>query len=212
MSVVARFGVPATDFELGEVLTAGGTVDVRLEAATPLGQPLPAQVWVDSEHVSLVEERLDDSSLIERRRTIGALGDETLVAVEMARVDDGFVDVLGATESVVLSAACGEGRWTFEIRFPDFESLSTFYNRCMESDVSLDVQKVRDLTDAGEEAPYGLTDQQRHTLLVALENGYFSIPREATLMDLANQLDISDTAASQRIRRGLATLVASTLK
>lgn len=58
---------------------------------------------------------------------------------------------------------------------------------------------------------FSLTDVQRETLLAAHETGYFEVPREATLGDLAEQLGVTDTAASQRLRRGMATLVAATL-
>lgn len=212
MSVVARFEVPATDFELGEALTVGGRVDVRLDTVAPLGQPLPPQVWVDSEHASRVEAALDESTLVGRHMRVGERDGRTLIAVEVTGDDGGFVDVLGATDAAVLEATCEDGRWTLRIRFPDFTALSTFYNRCVEADVSLDVRQVHDLADEGSDDPYGLTDQQRRTLLVALDSGYFAIPRETTLMDLATELGISDTAASQRIRRGLAALVAATLR
>jgi hypothetical protein len=54
----------------------------------------------------------------------------------------------------------------------------------------------------------GLTDRQREALRVALETGYFSVPRETSLEDLAKRLDVSDTAASQRLRRGVENLIA----
>lgn len=212
MSVVARFEVPATAFALGEALTVGGTVDVRLDTVAPLGQPLPPQVWVDSEHAPRVEAALDESALVDRHTRVGEMDGATLIAVEVVAGDGGFVDILGATDATVLDAACEDGRWALRIRFPDFTAVSTFYNRCVEADVSLDVRQVHDMADEGNDRPYGLTDQQRQTLRIALDSGYFAIPREATLMDLADELGISDTAASQRIRRGLAALVAATLE
>ncbi len=42
----------------------------------------------------------------------------------------------------------------------------------------------------------GLTDSQREALLVAFETGYFEEPRNATLSDVAADLDISQPAAS----------------
>jgi len=56
-----------------------------------------------------------------------------------------------------------------------------------------------------------LTETQRDTLLTALQAGYFDVPRRINLQDLAEQFGISDTALSQRLRRGLTELLTSTL-
>lgn len=44
-----------------------------------------------------------------------------------------------------------------------------------------------------------------------MEAGYFSIPRETTLCEVADRLEISDVAASRRLRRGLSDLVTSAI-
>jgi len=63
--------------------------------------------------------------------------------------------------------------------------------------------------ESGHEAV--LTDIQRETLTAALEAGYFAVPRTATLQDLADEFGVSDTAISQRIRRGVARLLTTEL-
>lgn len=52
-----------------------------------------------------------------------------------------------------------------------------------------------------------LTDKQRRTLTLALEEGYYDRPRDATLADLADHLDVSKSAVSQRIRMAEIKLV-----
>jgi predicted DNA binding protein len=47
-----------------------------------------------------------------------------------------------------------------------------------------------------------LTARQRETLRLAHERGYFEIPREVTLDDLADELGVSNQAVSERLRRG----------
>lgn len=61
------------------------------------------------------------------------------------------------------------------------------------------------------QSPFGLTRGQREVLVAAMERGYFEVPRRASLVDLGESLDISDSAASQRLRRGLSELISSTL-
>jgi len=53
-----------------------------------------------------------------------------------------------------------------------------------------------------------LTDDRREALEAALEEGYFEVPRRIDLVELADQLDISDSALSQRLRRGITTVLA----
>jgi len=56
-----------------------------------------------------------------------------------------------------------------------------------------------------------LTDRQRELLETAVRNGYFEVPRECTLADLAGALDIDKSTASTVLRRGEARLVKSFL-
>ncbi|MUV89266.1 hypothetical protein GJ629_04600 [Halapricum sp. CBA1109] len=48
-------------------------------------------------------------------------------------------------------------------------------------------------------------------LQLAVRRGYFTIPREVTLSELAAELDLSSQAASERLRRGIRTLVQTVL-
>lgn len=52
-----------------------------------------------------------------------------------------------------------------------------------------------------------LTDRQRECLIVAQREGYFQVPRECTLEDIADTLDVDKSTASETIRRGTARVV-----
>ncbi len=58
---------------------------------------------------------------------------------------------------------------------------------------------------------YGLTDPQYEVLTLACDRGYFAIPRQAELDDLAEELGVSHQALSERLRRGVEALVTDTL-
>lgn len=57
-----------------------------------------------------------------------------------------------------------------------------------------------------------LQAEQREALQVALEAGYFDVPRNATLVELVEELDVSDSAVSRRLRRALSTLLDGTMQ
>lgn len=52
-----------------------------------------------------------------------------------------------------------------------------------------------------------LTDRQRECLLAAQREGYFAVPRECTLADLADTLGADKSTASETIRRATARVV-----
>lgn len=52
-----------------------------------------------------------------------------------------------------------------------------------------------------------LTDRQRECLAVAQRRGYFEVPREATLAEVADALDVDTSTASETIRRGTARVL-----
>lgn len=53
----------------------------------------------------------------------------------------------------------------------------------------------------------GLTDDQRELLRSAVREGYFEVPRKATLTDLAAANDMSEREASEQIRSSLDVLL-----
>jgi hypothetical protein len=102
--------------------------------------------------------------------------------------------------------------WQLSLRFPSRKRLADCYQQCARGGVSLTVDRVHTTSwsvESGHEAV--LTDIQRETLTAALEAGYFAVPRTATLQDLADEFGVSDTAISQRIRRGVARLLTTEL-
>jgi hypothetical protein len=91
-----------------------------------------------------------------------------------------------------------------------------FQAACEDAGVGLGLRRIYSAADpdAGDPAlddPIGLTPARRETLLTALEVGYFAVPRETTLVELAAELGISDQAVSERLRRAQAKLLTTTL-
>lgn len=52
-----------------------------------------------------------------------------------------------------------------------------------------------------------LKSKERDVLLTALDVGYFDVPRRGTLVDLAEELQMSDSEVSEHLRRGVATVL-----
>lgn len=101
--------------------------------------------------------------------------------------------------------------WDVRMRIPDREALSQYRQACAENDLGFKLTSIYEETDAATEAESRLTADQQEALLTAHELGYFEIPRRASLADVASDCGVSSQAASERIRRGTATLVDATL-
>lgn len=57
-----------------------------------------------------------------------------------------------------------------------------------------------------------LTDRQLEVLTLAVEQGYFSIPRQATLDDLATALELQKSTVGEHLRRALGRLAQFTVE
>jgi hypothetical protein len=106
-------------------------------------------------------------------------------------------------------AAQTGGEWNVRARFPEKSAVLAFRDDLVADGLDIDVRTITG--DKEDAAQFGVTDPQREVLLLALNRGYFTVPRDASLSDLAADLDISSQAASERLRRGTRTLVENTL-
>jgi predicted DNA binding protein len=107
---------------------------------------------------------------------------------------------LAANESVVEGIRVTSDGWVQTRWFAGrdaFDEYRSFWNG---NGVSLSVRRLsRTDVDAGSERQ--LTDRQREALVTAYEMGYFEIPRTTSLAEVADELDISAPALSERLRR-----------
>lgn len=98
-------------------------------------------------------------------------------------------------------------RWLFSQR----SGLNTVWEHARDAGFTFDVLAINEFHPDGSATTGELTADQRETILVAYEHGYFSEPRETSLEELADVLDLSSTAVGGRIRRGINALVEATV-
>lgn len=212
MSVIARIGVPAQDFPLDRALLAGSDARVQLERVIPLGEEAIPYLWISEDTVEGIRSATDADPSVDAAEVIDEVDGEALVRIEWEATPDGFLRTLAESDAVLLDGVGTDGSWEFELRFPDHEAMSNFYRQCTERGISVNLERVQSRDGAGNLGlEYSLTDLQRETLLAAFEEGYFAVPRGVTLVELAERLGVSDSAVSQRLRRGVAKLVGATL-
>lgn len=112
----------------------------------------------------------------------------------------------------VLDARSEGNGWSIRIRFPDRDAVNEWRDRCKAVGTTVDIDAIYDQERQPPENVYGLTSSQREALLTAAESGYFSIPRETSLAGVGEELGVSSQSASERLRRGMVTLIENTLE
>lgn len=212
MSVAAEVAVPPVDFLLERALTVDGTARITLETVVPLG-PSPLQhVRIESERLPLLCDLVAADPTVDHLEVFHEGTDEWVLEIQWAEATNEFLDILRDTQAVCESAVAIDGMWHLSLWFRTHERLSDWYRESTRRDISVYVERLRDRGDVDTTAGLDrLTDAQRDALRVALEAGYFSVPRDVTLEGVADRLGISDTAASQRLRRGVRNVLGESL-
>lgn len=201
MTVVLELEVDADEFSLGRILTADLDVEVRVERVVPTAGRVLPYVWVDGPDAGAFGRHVAPRDAVESIAELERVDGRILYRIDW---EDGFeclVTGVGENRGAVLEAR-GADRWTLRLRFPSHESLSGFHDYCDERGVSTTIVRISSVES---ETPdrHELTVQQRRALEIAVERGYFAVPRDATLSELADELDVSSQAASERVRRGV---------
>ncbi len=133
--------------------------------------------------------------------------DRTLFRLDWDATRDHVFQGIQEYDGQLLSAVGTPEQWDFELRFPDHDALSEFTEHCEDAQISLEVTRMYNPTDPDAGPWYGLTEPQREAITLAVENGYYDIPRNCTTQELADELGISDQAVTERLRRAIVSLV-----
>jgi predicted DNA binding protein len=203
MSVILEFTVDNDQFRFGRMLSGPSDMSIELERIVPTGNAVMPFLWADGDDHETFETEILASDHV-----------DDLVALD--QVDGGILyriawdsearDIIrGVTEAdgAVLEAFKKGDSWEFRIRFTDHDRLSQFYNYCMQQDIDITIDRTFTQTErTASVKQFGLSNEQREALVLALREGYFDTPSETSLSELAEQLEISQQAMSNRIRRG----------
>jgi len=189
--------VPDAVFESEQVVQNGR------ETAMPL-------LWARAGDPDELDVALESDASVSEVTNLAELDGEVLYRMEWSRQVELVLQMILNSNGTVLGAYGNSDRWRLRIFYPDREELSATNDFCEARDLPFDVRRVRDM-DSEPASRYGLTNEQYESLKRAWEAGYFDVPRETGIEELADELDISHQALSERLRRGHNTLVENVL-
>lgn len=120
--------------------------------------------------------------------------------------DVGGLQALADNGSVIDDNRVTESGWVQSGRFADRETLAEIRD-FWERNGAFALRQLETVPEKPGDEP--VTDRQREALLTAAELGYFDVPRDPSLADVASELDISASSLSERLRRGQTELIAT---
>ena len=205
MSVITEVRIPPDDFELGQILSLEDASAIELETLVPTGDLTVPLFWVyepvENGFLDTVERYPTVNSVTE----VDVFDDRTLIRLDWDASQDHLFQCILEHDGQILGATGSPDGWNFEIRFSDREALSQCQDCCEAAHISLELTRIYNPTDPDAGPWYGLSKPQREAFTLAVRRGYYDIPRGCTTAELADELGISDQAATERLRRAIGT-------
>lgn len=211
MTVIAEFRVASDDFELGRILTVEEPSAIELESLVPTGGATVPLFWVHNSTREPFVEAVQRHPAVNDTAVVDVFEDRTLFTLDWDANRDHLFRGIDEHDGYLLSAVGHPDAWDFELRLPTNEALREFTTHCEDAGISLAMTHVYNPTEPDVGLWYGLTDPQRKAIRLAVNRGYYDIPRACSTRELAEELGISDQAVMERLRRAIVALVGHTL-
>ena len=210
MTTEATFTVASDEFPLGTIFREYPDVTVELERIIPTDHTIIPYFWVHGRDIDDVATAFGPHPGVRKIELMADIDGQYLLRGEWTPDYEGILAGLVETEVTLLTGRGTASGWTFTVRGDTRKAVAAFQRYCQDHGIPIRISSIHELTPLHAPA-YELTDTQQEALLLAFERGYFDSPREASLEELADKLDISHQAVASRLRRGTRRLIAGTL-
>ncbi len=211
MSVTTEFSIPADEFAFAEAFETAPDLTIEVDRlASHSREWVMPFCWIAGIDPNAIEARLGPDPAVDSIEVIDADDDVSYVTVQWGENVTRFVDAIIDGKGLVQEARATDGTWYFTLKFVERDALANFQAHFDEWGYSYTFRRLYE-ESAPVDREYGLTPSQRETLVTALELGYFDVPREAGIEELATALDVSTNSVSERLRRATAVLTTNTV-
>ncbi|WP_049926843.1 helix-turn-helix domain-containing protein [Halopiger goleimassiliensis] len=215
MTTIAELTLPTEEFALAATKERLPDLELRVESVVAEGpvRTMPL-VWFSNVDPDELEAALEaDPTVDEYLRLLESSDDdEWFYRLQYGEDVASVCQLIYEHEGTVLDAQVSDGQWTVRLLFPEREGLSDAVDAIEDRGVRVDVRRMVDAgADEDLETAAALTEPQQEAIAEAYRQGYYDVPREISLEELANELDISHQALSERLRRANRVLASEQL-
>ncbi|MFC4541159.1 helix-turn-helix domain-containing protein [Halosolutus amylolyticus] len=212
MAFVAEVTVPPAAVSFGRVLDRHDDLTLELDRVVPTQHGrMPFVIVRADDRYDRIEGDIRADPTVRRLESIERFEDGRLYRIERNGTVGAFARAIVESGATVTSGVGAGEAWSFELRFRDQGRVEQFQARTRENDVDLELDRLRTTLEVDPASRYDLTEKQYETLVTAVESGFFETPRQATLAELGDELDVSKAAVTGRLRRGLTNLLSQTV-
>ena len=193
---------------LTEALGRAPDMVIRPEEGYISGETARYIFWGEGGDFDAFEAGLDADSTVTNSTILTELDTRRLYRAESTEQGHNTaLQVWRDLDLVLLDGRLTTDGWLFRMRFPDRETLAEFrhYHRARNRPFRL--QQLYHEADTRNDVDGALTGAQKDALAAAYEAGHFDVPQAASQADVAARLDISRQALSERLQRGVKTLI-----
>jgi predicted DNA binding protein len=208
MSITTTLSLPADALTSGSDAVPTG-VKLEFEPFIPVGGGSQALLRATGTDVDHVRSMLDSLDPVESYEELNSEPGNHLFRVCWHDTIDGILGCVDRADATLLTAVATGSTWQLRLQFSEQGDVSRFQSYCRELDIPFTVLRLDRTGTSGSSS--SLQPKQRQALELALEKGYFDVPRGTTLQDLADDLGISDQSVSERLRRGLSSVLEDNL-
>lgn len=211
MSIIAEFRLSGAPLVLMPSAQAAPEMTLRREWSFADEDADPVMfVWASGGDFEAFETALADDPTVRDHERIDDEGDQRLYRVVINRdISTNPAPIDRATGASRLSIETTAEGAVLEVRLPDRDVLQEYVRLLREE--GFDVELLRAHPANQPEERFGLSEKQAEALETAHANGYFEVPRQTDLETLSGELGVSEQALSERIRRGLSTVLDGTV-
>lgn len=210
MTVITDITVPADEFALGRLFDSFPDITIELERLVPLDSSIIPLFWIEGQDPEDVERTIRTDSMTDDVNVLTTVDERILFEIRWNPEVDALITPLKESNAEVLRATGSADVWEFRLQFRDRTELADFRDRCQEHGLQMRLAAI--YNPSHPESEQELSEEQYDIISTAYTNGYWNVPRNIELQDLAELIGISQNAASQRMRRGLSTVVGSYLE
>ncbi|KYH23885.1 HTH DNA binding domain protein [Halalkalicoccus paucihalophilus] len=207
MASIIELRLPLEQFALAHTFDVMPELHVGVERfAGQNEESTMSFVWVATGDFEAFEDALVADPSVSAFSSVADCDDECLYRIKWAEEAEAVARLVLTEDGEITAASTSGESWEFQIMCPDHSSLSKIYVCCEDYELSPTVDAIYDL-GGNKGSVHGLTELQYTSLVTAKEMGYYNVPREITLTELADELEVSHQALSDRLRRAHGRLI-----
>lgn len=169
--------------------------------------------WVDTDDFGAFDHGIESDPSVTNPMVHTAIGNRRLYRFDLTEnaEETDIMPLLMEVGGVHRRLVATSDGWLNRTQFPDRDAFERIHQFCRDQDIPFTFHRIWEEHDRYVSHSPRLTEAQQEVLTAAVESGYLDIPRQCSLADLGATIGISQSAASERFRRGTKNLIQDVL-